>query len=135
MALGRGLSVSVLLDTHVFYWWVTDSPRLSPIHRALFEAPAQPVYVSAVTGWEIAIKVRLGKWSDAGQLLPDLSGLVVRSGLQPLDLTLAQAELAGTLPLVHRDPFDRLLAAQAIELGIPIATVDSNLAQLGCSVL
>jgi PIN domain nuclease of toxin-antitoxin system len=135
MAVGGRLAVSVLLDTHVFFWWVTDSTRLSAAHRALFETQDEPVYVSAVSGWKIAIKVKLGKWSGAERLVPGLEGLVRRSGLQPLDLTLAQAEVAGSLDLVHRDPFDRLLAAQALDLGIPIATIDSAMALLGCRVV
>lgn len=126
--------MSALLDTHVFVWWVTDSPRLSAAHRAMIEDQDEPAYVSAVTGWEIAIKVKLGKWADAAPLLPELSGLVARAGLQPLELTLAQAERAGSLPLVHRDPFDRLLAAQALDLDAVVATVDPAFAMLGCRV-
>jgi PIN domain nuclease of toxin-antitoxin system len=125
----------MLLDTHVFYWWVTDSARLMPAHRALIALRQEPIFVSAVSGWEIAIKVKIGKWPDAAALLPGLTKLVLDSGLQALDLTLAQSELAGSLDLVHRDPFDRLLAAQAIDLGIPIATVDTALSRLGCQVV
>ena len=88
-----------------------------------------------MTGWEIAIKVKIGKWPDATRLVPGLTDLVRRSGFQTLDLTLHQAELAGSLDLVHRDPFDRLLAAQAIDLAIPIATVGTALSRLGCRVV
>jgi PIN domain nuclease of toxin-antitoxin system len=135
MAVGRDLAVSVLLDTHIFFWWVTDPDRLPAAHRPLFADRSSPIFVSAVTGWEIGIKVKLGKWPDAAQLVPGLDDLVRRSGLQALDVTLAQAERAGSLDLVHRDPFDRLLAAQAIDLGIPIATVDRAIASLGCAVV
>ena len=127
--------MSLLLDTHDFYWWVVDSPRLTPVHRALFQPRQEPIYVSSVTGWEISIKVKIGKWPDAAPLLPNLTKLVLDSGLQPLDLTLAQSELAGSLDLVHRDPFDRLLAAQAIDLKIPLATVDTALSRLGCQIV
>lgn len=77
----------------------------------------------------------MGKWPEASVLLPGLPRVVSDEGLQFLDLTLAQAELAGTLDLVHRDPFDRLLAAQAIDLDIPIATIDTGLAKLGATIL
>jgi PIN domain nuclease of toxin-antitoxin system len=127
--------VGLLLDTHIFYWAMLGSVRLSERHRTLCEDRTRPIYVSAVTGWEIAIKVKLGKWPEAIPLLPNLSKLALYAGFQPLDITLAQAERAGSLELVHRDPFDRLLAAQALELGIPIATVDPAMTLLGCQVV
>jgi PIN domain nuclease of toxin-antitoxin system len=127
--------VSVLLDTHVFFWWGMNSPRLAAHHRALFDNRAEPIYVSSVSAWEIAIKVKLGKWADAAQLVPGLEQLVRDSGLQPLELSIKQAERAGSLELIHRDPFDRLLAAQALDLGIKIATIDKALTQLGCDVV
>ena len=127
--------MGLLLDTHVFYWAVKASDRLSAVHRQLIENRRDPVYVSAVTGWEIAIKVKLGRWPEAQALLPDLAGLVVRSGLQTIEITLAQAERAGSLDLVHRDPFDRLRAAQALDLDIPIATVDRAFAMFGCKIV
>lgn len=127
--------MSVLLDTHIFYWLATGYARLSASHRQLIEDRREPVYVSAVTAWEIAIKVKLGKWPEAAPLLPNLAAAVEGAGPQALDVTLLQAELAGSLELVHKDPFDRLLAAQAISLDIPIATVDPALALLGCKTV
>jgi len=91
--------------------------------------------VSAITGWEIAIKVKLGKWPEAAVLLPGLSEKVVDEGFEILNLTLAQAERAGQLDLVHKDPFDRLLAAQSLLLDMPIATVDPALGLLGCKIV
>jgi PIN domain nuclease of toxin-antitoxin system len=93
----------------------------------------ETIYVSAVTGWEIGIKVKLGKWPEAAVLLPGLSEKVMDDGFEVLDLT--QAERAGQLDLIHKDPFDRLLAAQSLLLNVPIATVDPALAMLGCSVI
>jgi PIN domain nuclease of toxin-antitoxin system len=127
--------VSLLLDTHVLVWWITNPDKLSSRQRQALEDRSQPVFVSAVTGWEIAIKVKLGKWPDAADLIPDLARAVREAGFQELPLSLAQAERAGLLELVHRDPFDRLLAAQALDLGIPIASVDPALARLGCVVV
>jgi PIN domain nuclease of toxin-antitoxin system len=125
--------VSFILDTHVFFWWITDHSRLEPQHRQLIEARGETIYVSAVTGWEIGIKVKLGKC--AAVLLPGLSEKVLDEGFEVLDLTLAQAERAGQLDLIHKDPFDRLLAAQSLLLDVPIATVDPALAMLGCNVI
>ena len=127
--------MGALLDTHVFFWAMRGSANLSRRHRALIEDRTQPIFVSAVTGCEIGIKVKTGKWPEAAPLLPDLSTKIVAAGFSLLSLTLAQAERAGSLDLVHRDPFDRLLAAQAIDLGIPIATVDREMASLGCAVV
>ncbi len=95
------------------------------------ESDDNRVYVSAVTGWDIAIKVKIGKWHEAATLLTGLSEKIEAIGFELLPLTLAQAERAGSLDLVDRDPFDRLLAAQALDLGIPIATVDPAIAGLG----
>lgn len=105
--------MALLLDTHVFYWVVLDSPRLSARHRRLLTADQSAKFVSAVTGWEIAATVRLGKWPDAAQLLPGLDKIVERAGFHHLPLTIVQAERAGSFTAEHRDPFDRLLAAQA----------------------
>jgi PIN domain nuclease of toxin-antitoxin system len=127
--------VSLILDTHVFFWWITDDPRLEARHRQAIEARDGNVYVSAVTAWEIAIKVNLGKWPEAQVLLPDLAQTVLAEGFEALDLTLAQAERAGLLDLVHKDPFDRLLAAQSLVLDVPIATSDAAIGQLGCRVV
>ena len=108
--------MSFILDTHVFFWWITDHGRNEPRHRQLIEARGETIYVSAVTGWEIGIKVKLGKWPEASVLLPGLSEKVMDEGFEVLDLTLAQAERAGQLDLIHKDPFDRLLAAQSLLL-------------------
>lgn len=124
--------MSVLLDTHVFYWWVTASDRIASTHRRLIEDRDQTIYVSAVTGWEMAIKVKLGKWLEAAALLATLEEAIRTEGFKILDLTLSQAKLAGALDLVHRDPFDRLIAAQSIALDVPILTVDPAMSLLGC---
>ena len=127
--------MSVLLDTHIFYWWLTSSERLPPNHRALIEAAGEPVYVSAVTGWEMALKAKLGKWPGVVSILPNPEAAIRDEGFSILDISLTQAKLAGSLDLVHRDPFDRLLAAQSLDLRIPIATVDPAMALLGAVVV
>ena len=135
MTIGGEQQLSVLLDTHVFLWWITGATRLSAQHRRLIVAPEQTVYVSAVTGWEIALKVKLGKWPDAAALVPELETAIAAEGLEILDVTLSQAKRAGSLELIHRDPFARLLVAQSMSLGIPIATVDPALKLLGAVVV
>lgn len=127
--------MSSLLDTHIFFWWITGSARLPQHHRSLIESAEETIYVSAVTGWELAIKVKIGKWPDAAELIPALENAIEQEGLHSLDVTLSQAKLAGSLELVCRDPFDRLLAAQSILLGMPIATIDPALKLLGASVV
>lgn len=127
--------MKVLLDTHVLFWWMVKDARLAPTHGLLIEDASNEIYVSAVTGWEIAIKVKLGKWPEAAPLLPDLTSQILAAGFDMLPLTLAQAECAGGLDLAHRDPFDRLLAAQAIDLELHLATADGAFATLGCNLV
>ena len=83
----------------------------------------------------MALKAKIGKWPGAAALLPTLEIAIAEEGFLILDLTLSQAKLAGSLDLVHRDPFDRLLAAQSLSLDIPIATVDPALGLLGAMVV
>jgi PIN domain nuclease of toxin-antitoxin system len=127
--------MSLLLDTHIVYWAITRPQRLSVVHRDRLADRRQAVHVSAVTGWEIAIKVKLRKWPEAAALLPDLDGTVRAAGFAVLPITLAEAEGAGSLDLVHRDPFDRLLAAQALTRDLTVATVDPAFAGFGCRVV
>ena len=127
--------MSFILDTHVFFWWITDDARLEGRHRQVIDARNETIYVSAVTGWEIGIKVKLGKWPEAAVLVPGLSEKVIAEGFEVLDLTLAQAERAGLLELVHKDPFDRMIAAQSLDLDLPVATSDPAIALFGCRVV
>ena len=127
--------MSLLLDTHVFFWWITEDSRLSVAHSNALAQKGSTVYVSAVSAWEIATKVKLGKWPEAAVLVPDLTAKIMSCGFQCLDITLAQAEYAGSLPLVHKDPFDRFLAAQSLMLNVPIATVDPAFQLFGCKVV
>jgi PIN domain nuclease of toxin-antitoxin system len=126
--------VKLLLDTHVVYWVLAEPNKLPPSHLTAIAA-ASAVLVSAASAWEIATKVRLGKWPGAARLLPDFLGKVRAAGCEPLDLTFFQAELAGGLSAAHKDPFDRMLAAQSIDLDVQIATVDPVFMSLGCKVV
>ena len=121
----------LLLDTHSFVWFIEGSPRLSSRARELIEADAAEVYVSAATGWEIATKHRLGKLPNAEALVMDFEGEVLRAGMTGLAITLRHAAMAGSLAGDHRDPFDRILASQAIVEGIPLLSKDATFDNYG----
>lgn len=104
----------LLLDTHALLWWALDDPRLSrPAYNAIADIAAE-VHVSTVSAFELTTKHRLGKLAIAAAMLTDLAGYLREQGFLTLPLDLASAERAGNLPGPHRDPFDRLLIAQAI---------------------
>jgi PIN domain nuclease of toxin-antitoxin system len=116
--------VRVLLDAHVFIWWVLDMPNLSDASREILGDGGNEVLFSAASGYEIAFK------ADQGRLaLPEPPSEYVRSrlaayGFESLDVELSHALRAATLPRIHGDPFDRMLVAQAQIEGLPILTAD-----------
>lgn len=116
--------MKLLLDTHALVWWWTDDARLPAPARSAIAAPGNIVHVSAVSAWEIATKHRVGKWPEVEQLIAEFSTLLRRSRFYPLTIAMEHAQRAGGLPGPHRDPFDRMLAAQALLEGIPVASVD-----------
>ena len=118
--------MEALLDTHVVIWWFENSPMLSKRASAILSAPENTLRVSAAVGWEIAIKVNAGKLRSA-ELVEDMHGFLAREGWQELPVSLDHAVRAGLLPLHHRDPFDRLLVAQAQALNLPILSADRGL--------
>jgi PIN domain nuclease of toxin-antitoxin system len=103
----------VLLDTHVLLWWLAGDPRLPVRLRQLIADEGNTVLVSAASAWEIATKVRLGKLPGAADLASDVGGAIASQGFVALPVTIAHAQRAGGLPGTHRDPFDRMLIAQA----------------------
>lgn len=111
--------MSLLLDTHALLWWLADE-ELTPAARTAIAAPENVVAVSAASVWEISIKRALGKV----QVGDDLLEVVAASGFEALDIGLDHAEVAGALPPHHRDPFDRMLIAQAQSLDLVIVTRD-----------
>lgn len=123
--------MSLLLDTHAFLWWVADDARLSRRVRNIVGDPKQTVYFSPASAWEISTKHRMGRLAEARQLLADLPGLVTRSGFVELAISTKHAVLAGSLAGAHRDPFDRMIAAQAIAENLEVVTTDVALAGLG----
>lgn len=125
----------LLLDTHALLWWLAEPDRLSPAaHQALAD-PGHRVHVSAASGWEIATKVRLGKLPAASELLDDLPQLLAAQGFEQLPITLRHGLHAVLYPVAHRDPFDRLLAAQAELGGFTLVSLDPALQAFPCNLL
>ena len=125
----------MLLDTHALLWWLTEDGRLSARARKAIIASRGSVLVSAATGWELATKHRLGKLPQGEHVVPVLSELLQREGFGTLAVSLAHALAAGNLPGHHRDPFDRLLIAQAKLEVLPIVSVDRVFADYDVGVI
>lgn len=113
----------LLLDTHALVWWSSDVPQLNSLAHDEIADPRNEVFVSAITGWEIAVKRAQGRISA-----PDNLGTVIEDrGFTHLPLTFRHAEQAGNLPMHHRDPFDRFLVAQAQIEGLVLVTRDARI--------
>ena len=117
----------MLLDTHIFLWWIFDAPELPAGLKEHLSDPNQPVLVSAASVWEISIKYRLGKLPEAASVAGNVPLWIEKAGFQPLAVTPQHAQLAGSWEMAHRDPFDRMLAAQAKLEKVVLATVDDAL--------
>jgi len=113
-----------LLDTHTLLWSFNGSPSLSPRARAIIEDGSNEMLVSAASAWEIATKVRLGKLPDGEELVSDLAGYLAQLGFDALPISLDHAVRAGQLAGAHRDPFDRMLIAQAQAENLKIISND-----------
>jgi PIN domain nuclease of toxin-antitoxin system len=109
-----------LLDTHTLLWWLNDDPALTKPARKVISETSNVIYVSAASAWEIATKVRLGKLSQAEDLASDFIAYMEREGFTILAITGDHAIRAGLLPGPHKDPFDRMLIAQAQAENLPI---------------
>lgn len=107
-----------LLDTHALLWWLAGDERLSPAARQVIGDGGNKVLVSAASGWEIATKVRIGKLSLSGFILEQLPAILKAQQIDELPVTMHHALHAGVLAGSHRDPFDRMLMAQARDDGL-----------------
>jgi PIN domain nuclease of toxin-antitoxin system len=123
--------VNLLLDTHTFIWWAAVDPRLPETARESIANPSNRVVVSAVSVWEISIKKAIGKLSFRHDVLNALA----RTGFESLDITPHHAHRAGSLPLHHADPFDRMLVAQAQIEGLVLVSQDRQLQPYGVPLL
>ena len=120
----------LLLDTSAFLWWVDDSPRLGPAARALIADDDNEVFVSAASAWEIAIKRAKGKLT-AG----DIEAAIETNRFRSLPIEVSHGTMAGALPAHHRDPFDRMLVAQAQKESLSIVSADRAFAQYDVALL
>jgi len=125
----------ILFDSHALVWFLAGDLRFSRRARTAMEEPDAILVVSAVSAWEIANKVRLGKWPEADMLAQSLKAAMDEFTLEPLSITLEHAHLAGSMRGSHRDPFDRMLAAQAQIENIPLVTADPVFRAFGTRVL
>ncbi len=127
--------MKLLLDTHALVWWWTDDRRLPAASRAAIAVPGNVVHVSAATAWEIATKFRLGKWPEVAAIIDGFDSHLRRSRFVPLPVSMEHARMAGGLESPHRDPFDRMLAGQALREKMPIISGDAIFRTLGPTVI
>ena len=120
-----------LLDTHAFLWWLADSERLSVLARLTIADESNAIFVSAASAWEIATKSRLGKLPGSEEVALDIGGAIAGQGFEELAISVADAERAGRLPGPHRDPFDRMLIAQALSRDLVIVSIDTAFDRYG----
>ena len=123
--------MKLLLDTHAFLWWVGDTRGLSRKARSAIGSGRNACFVSVASGWEIAVKVSLGNLRIESSLDRFLPEQLAANGFQPLAIDLKHTARVATLPFHHRDPFDRLLAAQALEEELAMVTADPVFAKYG----
>ena len=121
----------LLLDSHAVIWWLMDEGKLSPETLRTINDPEHTLFLSAVTAWEIAIKKAAGKLTTPDDLVEQLR----RNAIHELPITIEHATAAGQLPLHHKDPFDRMLIAQAMLEDLTLITRDRNIARYAVQVL
>lgn len=113
----------LLLDTHIFLWWVSDWDQIAQSAREAIADPANEVFVSAVSGWEIGVKKAKGRLTAPG----NLAAVIEDKQFRHMPLTFEHAERAAGLPLHHHDPFDRIVVAQAQAEGLTLVTRNARL--------
>jgi len=116
--------VKLLLDTHTVLWWLDSPNKLGKAGYDLIADPQNELLISAVVPWEIALKANKHR-TDLHALVTDFRNVVQQQGFIAIQIDPVQAIRSGLLPFHHRDPFDRLLAAQSLELGVPLISIDA----------
>lgn len=124
-----------LLDSHALLWWWFAPERLSGAVRDLLSDPATAVLVSAASGWELSLKHHQGKLPELSGAIDDLPGLLRADGFEALPISLAHGLRAAAYSQAHRDPFDRMLAAQAELDRLVLITADPQFAPFPCQTL
>ena len=112
----------LLLDTHTLLWWLAGDQALSDAAREAIADPDNEVFVSTASAWEIATKYQLGRLSGAALITADIAGAVASQGFTELPISIRDGQAAGGLPAIHKDPFDRMLIAQAVTAGMVIVS-------------
>jgi len=125
----------VLVDTHTYFWWATNDPKLSRKALEVIAGGENSVFVSAVVTWELATKARFGKWPDGKRIADAVTETMAEQAFEPLPITLQHARLAGDLRAKHRDPFDRMLAAQSELEDLLLITADPIFTEFETQVL
>ena len=118
------MGISYLIDTHILLWWLFDDPKLDNTCRKIINNPDHRIFVSSVSAWEIATKYRIGKLPEAKEIVEQYSQILDQARFIELTITSAHALRAGNLPIAHRDPFDRMIMAQAELEILPLITYD-----------
>jgi PIN domain nuclease of toxin-antitoxin system len=116
-----------LLDTHTFLWFVTGDTKLSPQALSTIENNGNEIYFSAASAWEIAIKNQLGRLRIQEDLELFITNQLVQNGFRPLSITIIHTINSGNLPLLHKDPFDRILISQSVIENMPLISTDTNI--------
>ena len=127
--------MKILLDTHIFLWWLFDDPKLPLGIKKLIAEMENEISVSSASVWEIATKFRLGKLPEAASVAKHTPLWIEKAGFQALSVSPSHAQLAGSWDIAHRDPFDRMLAAQSEVEKMALATVDKALNQFPIQVI
>ena len=127
--------MKALLDTHVFLWWINDDPRLSDAARELIGNGESALFLSAASGWEIAIKMRLGRLEVQGDPEQFIFEQLALNDITVLPISMSHALRTAALPDHHRDPFDRMLVAQSQIEQLPIVTTDPLITRYAVEVI
>lgn len=127
--------MKALLDTHAFLWWINDDPRLSDTAREYISNSESALFLSAASGWEIAIKMRLGRLETQGAPEHFVFEQLALNDITVLPISMNHALRTAALPDHHRDPFDRMLVAQSQIEQLPIVTADPLIARYAVEVI
>jgi len=127
--------MKILLDTHTFLWWITQDPRLSTDAREIIGYGENEVFISAATGWEIAIKTQLGRLKLPGEPQDFVISQLKVNTMVSLPIEMRHALHISKLPNYHRDPFDRILVAQAQLENLPILSADPDIKKYDVKVI
>jgi PIN domain nuclease of toxin-antitoxin system len=127
--------MNFILDTHTLIWWLYSPNKILDVPRLIIADRANSIYVSVVSAYEVTNKYSLGKWPEVVALVTTFDSIISAQSFIPLDINLSHATVAGTFVSDHRDPFDRIIAAQALSIEATVITKDAQIAKLGARTL